>query len=167
MAFAIENFVSQELTQILVTAVIPFLIIFAVLLFALRQTRVLGSNNLIYIILSAGFTIMIYAVRPETFAFLASYLVQLSVAGAIIALLGVFIVIVFSLLRRGQNITDMFKSEADKLKALEKEEIKLRNRYQSRGFMSPNIAEREEIAGKLEKIEHEKKFLLAKLRRLH
>lgn len=167
MAFTIENFISADLAEILVTAVIPFLIIFAVLLFALKKTRVLGDKNSIYVLLSAGFTIMIYAVRPETFAFLASYLVQLGVAGAVISLLGVFIFIVFALLRRGEKIAGMFKSEEDKLKSLEKEEIKLRTRYQARGLFGANIAEREQISEKLRKVDEQKRFLLAKMRRLH
>ncbi|MEM7827572.1 MAG: hypothetical protein QXD72_02575, partial [Candidatus Aenigmatarchaeota archaeon] len=65
MAFPIENFLSPNLTNMLITFVIPFLIIFTVLLAALKRTRILGDNLFIYVIISLGLTTMIYAINPN------------------------------------------------------------------------------------------------------
>lgn len=167
MAFPIENLLSPNMTNLLITLVIPFLIIFAVLLFSLKKTRVLGGSNSIYVLIALGLTIMIYALKPETFQFLASYLFQIGVAGAIIALVGVVIMIFFPLLRKGESIAKSLKSDEQKLKDLEKEEEKLLKQFHSGGlFGSPDMSKRVEISKKLKTIEEERKYLYLKNKRL-
>lgn len=126
MAFPIENLLSPNLTNMLITLVIPFLIIFAVLLFALKKTRVLGDNSLVYVVISLGLTIMIYAINPgNVFQFLASYLFQIGVAGTIIALGGVVVFLFLGLIRKSASIAESLKSSEQKLTDLRKNEEKL------------------------------------------
>lgn len=165
MAFPIENLLSPNLTNILITLVIPFLIIFAVLLFALKKTRILGSSAGIYVLISLGLTIMIYALKPETFQFLASYLFQIGVAGAIITLVGVVIMIFFPLLIKSESIAKSFASDEQKLKDLMKNEEKLMKKFHSGGLFGPSTGQRMHIQNQLDRIEKDKRFLLARLKR--
>ena len=169
MAFPIENFLSPNLTNMLITFVIPFLIIFTVLLFALKKTRVLGDNPFIYVLISLGLTIMIYAIKPNVFNFLASYLFQIGVAGSIIALGGVIIFIFFGIVRRGYSIGEKLKSDEQKMKALEKEEEKLLRKFHKEGVLGvggTTLGERRLMLDRLKEVEERKKFLLLKMRRL-
>lgn len=168
MAFPIQNLLSENMSNMLITLVIPFLIIFGVLLFALKKTKILGDSNFIYILISLGLTVMIYAVRPDVFNFLAFYLVQIGVAGAIIALGGVTIMIFFSLIRGGKNIADKLKGDEQHLKDLRKEREKLMEKYNSRGFFGiggAGVGKREEILRRMEQFEREERLLMAKMRK--
>ena len=166
MAFPIENFLSPNLTNLLVTLVIPFLIIFAVLLFALKRTKVFGDGNLVYVVLSLGLTIMIYAVNPgNVFQFLASYLFQIGVAGTIIALGGVIILLFFGLIRWGEKAAKSLGGDQQKLKDLMKHEEKLMKKFHSGGLFGVSTSSRIEIQQELDRIEKDKRYLLAKMKR--
>ena len=170
MAFPIENFLTPNLTNMLVTLVIPFLIIFAVLLFALRKTGVLGSNNAIYVVISLGITFMIYVLNPgNVFQFLVSYLFQIGVAGAIIALMGVVIFIFFGMIRWGSSAGEKLKSDEQKFKNLEKEEEKLMKKFHKEGVLGvggTSLQERRVVLERLKDLQEKKKYLALKMRRL-
>lgn len=166
MVFPIENFLSPNLTNMLVTLVIPFLIIFTVLLFALKRTRVFGDSGLVYVVISLGLTIMIYAVNPgNVFQFLASYLFQIGVAGAIIALGGVIILLFFGLIRWGEKTAKMLGGDQQKLKDLMKQEEKLMKKFHSGGLFGVSTSRRVELQQELDRLEKDKRYLLAKMRR--
>ena len=164
MAFPIENFLSPNLTNMLITLVIPFLIIFGLLLFALRRTRVLGNNPFIYVLISLGLTIMIYAIKPDVFNFLASYLFQIGIAGSIIALGGVVIFLFFGVIRWGAGTARKLGGDEQKLKDMMKEEEKLMKRFHSGGLFGSSVAKRMEVQHQLDRLEKEKRYLLAKMR---
>lgn len=125
MAIPIETFLPQQFTNYLVTLIIPFLIFFTILLFVLKRTKVFGSGNLVYVIISLGLTVMIYAIKPDVFGFLASYLFQIGIAGSIIVLGGIFIMVFFALIRKGESIAKSLKSNEQRLQDLRKDEEKL------------------------------------------
>ena len=52
MAFPIENFLSPNLTNMLVTFVIPFLIFFTILLVVLRKTKIFGDGRFVYVLIA-------------------------------------------------------------------------------------------------------------------
>ncbi len=167
MAFPIENFLSFNMTNILITFVIPFLIFFTVLLVTLKRTKVFGSNNFVYILLAGGLTVMIYALKPATFQFLASYLFQIGVAGAIISLGGLTLIIFFTIIKRGYTIAEKIgKSDAQKVEDLKKQEEKLMKKFYEGGLFGPNTAKRMQIQKELDQIKEQEKYYLAKLRRL-
>ncbi len=164
MAFPIENLLSPNLTNMLVTFVIPFLIIFAVLSLVLSRTRIFGKS--ISLMISFGLTIMIYALRPDTFAFLASYLFQIGVTGSIIAMVMIFFVFSWFFVKGSIRIARGIGGDQQKLQELEKLEQKLQKKYYSGGIFKSSTGERLSISKHLEEIEREKKFLLAKMKRL-
>ena len=164
MAFPIENFLSPNLTNMLITFVIPFLIIFAVLSLVLSRTRIFGKS--ISLLISFGLTIMIYAIKPATFAFLASYLFQIGVIGSIIAFVMFLFVFLWFFVKGGIRIARVIGGDQQKLQELEKMEQKLQKKYYSGGIFGSNVGQRLTISKELEQIEKEKKFLLAKMRRL-
>ena len=164
MTFPIENFLSPNLTNMLITFVIPFLIIFAVLSLVLSRTRIFGKS--ISLLISFGLTIMIYAIKPATFAFLASYLFQIGVIGSIIAFVMILFVFLWFFVKGGIRIARVIGGDQQKLKELEKMEQKLQKRYYSGGIFGSNVGQRLSISKELERIEKEKKFLLAKMKRL-
>ncbi len=167
MAFPIENLLSPNLTNMLITLVIPFLLIFTVLLFVLKRTNVFGPSAFVYVFISLGMTVMIYAVNPGgVFQFLASYLFQIGVMGSIIAFVMILFVFLWTFVKGGIKVAESLKGPQQQLKDLEKDEKKLMNKYYSHGLFGASTAEREQIAQKLTGIERQKKFLLAKLRRL-
>ncbi|MBI1978647.1 MAG: hypothetical protein HYS62_01135 [Candidatus Aenigmarchaeota archaeon] len=170
MAFPIENLLSPNLTNMLITLVIPFLIIFTVLLFALKKTGILGSNAFVYVLISLGLTIMIYAVQPSVFQFLASYLFQIGIAGAVIALGGVIILFFIGIIKWGHNTAvKVGTNDEQKLKNLAKEEEKLLKQFHSGGVFGlggQSIGKRAEIAKRLKDIEDERKYIYLKNRRL-
>lgn len=163
MAFPIENLLSPNLTNMLITFVIPFLIIFAVLLFALRKTRILGNNNFIYLLISLGITIMIYALNPGVFQFLTSYLYQIGVAGTILALTGIIIFIFFGIIRWGHKTGGKLgKTDEERLKDLAKEEAKLAQKF----YSERNLGKRAMIANRIDDIRKEERMLMMKLKRI-
>ncbi len=169
MAFPIENFLSPNLTNQLITFVIPFLIIFGILLFALKRTHLLGYGNFIYILISLGITFMIYAINPNNvFQFLASYIFQAGVAGTVIALGGAIALIFIGIIRWGHETSKNLASPEQKLKALEKDETKLIKRYHSSGLTGPGLGERIKIKEQLDKLRKERsdleRYLQAKKR---
>jgi len=164
MTFPIENFLSPNLTNMLITFVIPFLIIFAVLSLVLSRTRIFGKS--ISLLISFGLTIMIYAIKPATFAFLASYLFQIGVIGSIIAFVMFLFVFLWFFVKGGIRIARVIGGDQQKLQELEKMEQKLQKKYYSGGIFGSNVGQRLTISKELEQIEKEKKFLLAKMRRL-
>jgi len=164
MAFPIENFLSPNLTNMLITFVIPFLIIFAVLSLVLSRTRIFGKS--ISLLISFGLTIMIYAIKPATFAFLASYLFQIGVIGSITAFVMILFVFLWFFVKGGIRIARVIGGDQQKLQELEKMEQKLQKKYYSGGIFGSNVGQRLTISKELEQIEKEKKFLLAKMRRL-
>ena len=164
MAFPIENFLSPNLTNMLITFIVPFLIIFAVLAVVLSRTRIFGKS--ISLLISFGLTVMIYALRPDTFAFLASYLFQIGVMGSIIAFVMILFVFLWFFVRGGMRIARGIGGDQQKLKELEKMEQKLQKKYYSGGIFGSNVGQRLTISKDLEQIEREKKFLLAKMKRL-
>ena len=164
MAFPIENFLSPNLTNMLITFVIPFLIIFGALSLVLSRTRIFGKS--ISLLISFGLTIMIYAVKPATFAFLASYLFQIGVIGSIIAFVMILFVFLWFFVKGGIRIARVIGGDQQKLQELEKMEQKLQKKYYSGGIFGSNVGQRLTISKELEQIEKEKKFLLAKMRRL-
>lgn len=170
MAFTIDQFLSPNLTNMLVTLVVPFLIIFGVLLFALKRTGVFGSGSSIYVIISLGITFMIYAVNPgNVFQFLSAYLFQIGVIWAILALILVLVLVSITFFRGAKNISGAFKSDAQKFKDLEKEEEKLLKKYTSQGILGvggTNTGQRLQIQQKLEDLQRQKKYLLAKMKKL-
>lgn len=164
MAFPIENLLSPNLTNMLITFVIPFLIIFAVLSLVLSRTRILSKP--VSLLISFGLTVMIYALRPDTFAFLASYLFQIGVIGSIIAFLMILFVFLWFFVRGGIRIARVMGGDQQKLHELEKLEQKLQKKYYSGGVFGSGVGQRLSIAKQMEEIEREKKFLLAKMKRL-
>ncbi|MEM5805819.1 MAG: hypothetical protein QW818_01510 [Candidatus Aenigmatarchaeota archaeon] len=138
MAFPIENFLSPNLTNMLITFVIPFLIIFTVLLAALKRTRILGDNIFIYVIISLGLTTMIYAINPNNiFGFLTSYLFQIGVIGSIIALIGIIAVFFFTIIRKGVETAS--KAGGMKLESILKEERRLEQRIMKEGDLNRRL----------------------------
>ncbi len=134
MAFPIENLLSPNLTNMLITFVIPFLIIFTVLLFAIKKTKVLGDNPFVYVLVSLGLTVMIYAINPGgIFQFLASYLFQIGVAGTVISLGGITVLFFWALIGKGANIAKSLQGNEQKLKSLTEERAKLLKKYYSGG----------------------------------
>ncbi len=169
MAFPIENLLSPNLTNMLITFVIPFLIFFAILLFVLKRTKIFGEGSFIYVLISLGLTVMIYAINPgNVFQFLASYLFQIGVAGSIIAFVGVIILLFFGVIRWGAKTAESLgKTDPQKLQDLEKNERKLMEKYYSRGLLGgPNVAQRMKIQEEIDRLEKDKRFLLAKMRRM-
>lgn len=167
MAFPIENLLSPNLTNMLITFVIPFLIFFAILLFVFRRTGIFGQNIFIYVLISLGLTVMIYAVNPGgVFQFLASYLFQIGVMGSVIAMLMVIFLILWTFVRGGIKLAETLKGTEQQLKDIRKEEEKLMKKFYSGGIFSPSTAERMQLQNQLDAIERRKKFLLAKVKRL-
>ncbi len=165
MAFPIENLLSPNLTNMMITLVIPFLIIFTVLLFALKKTRVLGDSNSVYVIISLGLTVMIYAVNPgNVFQFLASYLFQIGVAGTIIALGGVVIFLFLALIRKSASIAESLKSGEQKLTDLRKNEERLLKQIHGGAIFGPSTGTKMEKLKQLKDTEDEIKRLELYLR---
>lgn len=168
MAFPIENFLSPNLTNMLITLVIPFLIIFGLLLFALRRTRVLGDNRFIYVLISLGLTIMIYAIKPNVFQFLASYLFQLGVAGSIIAIGGAALLILLGIIKWGYKTSKALGGDEQRIKDVREEMGKISKKFASRGFLGvggSDVGQREQIIRRLKDLEQEERMLLARRRR--
>lgn len=165
MAFPIENLLSPNLTNMLITFVIPFLIIFALLSLVLSRTRILSKS--LSLLISFGLTVMIYALRPDTFAFLASYLFQIGVIGSIVAMLMIFFVFLWFFVKGGIRIAKVMGGDQQKLKDLAREEEKLLKQFHSGGiFGGPNMGKRAELAARLKDIENERKYLYLKNKRL-
>jgi len=164
MAFPIENFLSPNMTNMLVTLVIPFLIFFTILFVVLSRTKLF--NRGVSFVIAIGLTIMIYALRPDTFAFLASYLFQIGVIGSITAFLMIFFVFLWFFVKGGIRIAKVIGGDQQKLQELEKLEQKLQKKYYSGGVFGSSVGQRLSISKELEGIEKEKKFLLAKMKRL-
>lgn len=168
MALELVNPFAGDLSSILITFIVPFFIFFTVLLIGLKMSGVFGSHNSIYVILALGLTIMIYGGKPETFQFLASYLVQMGITGSIVALGGIFIIIFFALIRRGYRVAQSIGlNDEQKLKELDKEEKRLLDKYKSSGFFGvggSSSGERTSIRDKLKEIEFQRNLIRSKKR---
>lgn len=163
----LETLLTPEMTRLLVTLIIPFMIFFTVLLFAFRKTHIFGNNSIAYVTIALGLTAMIYAVNPgNVFQFLVSYLFKIGVAGSVIALLGVVAVVFAAILKTGFKFAGNFKTEEEKLKDLKKQEEKLLQKYNSRGiFGGSNVEQRMQIEREIESIDKQRRFIMAKLRK--
>lgn len=168
MAFSIENFLSPNLTNMLISFVIPFLIFFAMLLFVLKRTHVFGDGNFIYVLISLGLTVMIYAANPGgIFQFLASYLLQIGVMGSVIGMLIVIFLFVWAFVRGGVRIAERIgKSEEQKLHDLKKTEEKLMKQFYSEGLFGPNTAKRMQLQEELKRVKQQEDYYLARLKKL-
>lgn len=162
MAVPIENFLSPNVVNVLVTLVIPFLLIFAVLLFALKNTRIFGEKSGIYVLLSLGFTLMLYAVNPgNVFGLLVYYLLQAGIAGVVISLVGVTLIIFWALVRRGVGVAAVIgKSYTEKLRDLERREAWLRQRLYREG----DFKKRLELDRELDRLQDEMRFVALKMK---
>ncbi len=163
MAVPIETFISDNMKQYLVTLIIPFLIFFTVFLFGLKMTRIFGNNNFAYLFLAAGFTILIYALQPATFAFLAVYLAQIGIATSIIIFAGLILMIFWAVIFRGARIVESFKGDEQKLHDLRRLESQLQEKF----VRERNLKKRYELNSKLNEIERDMQMLNIKLRRRH
>lgn len=154
MTFPIEKFLSPNLTNMLVTLVIPFLIFFTILLVVLKRTRIFGDSNFVYVLISLGLTIMIYAVNPgNVFQFLASYLFQIGVAGTVIALGGIIFILFWNLIKHGVNIAA--KAGTMNLESVIKEEKKLQQNI----MKERNTDKRINMVKRLEELERRERAL--------
>lgn len=166
MVTPLENLLSGDLSNALITFIVPFFIFFTVLLIGFKMTGLFRGNNWVSVILALGFTIMLYAGKPETFQFLATYLLKIGVAGSSIALGGAIILILITLVKGGFRIAETFRSPEEKLKNLRKEREKLYKQYQSGGIFGISTEKRAEILKQLEQKDREERMLLAKTKRL-
>lgn len=148
--------VSEEFTRLLFTFVIPFVIFFTILLWVIKRTKMFGDNNIVYIILAAGLTVLIYVFNPgNVFQFLVGYLFQIGVTSSIIALLAATILVFFPIMR---GISKMVESPTQKIKRLEKERAKLLNKY----YRSWNPQNRMALAEQIKHKEREEDYWRAK-----
>ncbi|MBI2542838.1 MAG: hypothetical protein HYW24_01505 [Candidatus Aenigmarchaeota archaeon] len=159
MAIPIETFLSPQMVQYLVTLIIPFVLLFSVLFVGLRMTRIFGDNNPIYLILSLGFVIMIYAVQPDTFAFLAGYLFQIGVMNSILVLLGFIALVFWFLIRKSVSWAASLKGDEQKLEDLRKLESKLLLKL----YNERNMEKKIQVESKLTEVQREMKILSLKL----
>ena len=160
----IEQFTSPNFTNYLFSLIIPFLIFFTLLLVVIKRTKIFGDGNFIYVLLSLGLTIMIYIVNPgNVFQFLVSYLFQIGVAGAVIALSGVIFILFWNLIKRGVRIADKLgKTDQQRLNDLAKEEGKLAQKF----YKERDLGKRSAVANRIEEIRKEQRMLLIKAKRL-
>ena len=155
MAFPIENFFTPNITNILITFVIPFLLFFTILFVVIKKTKIFGNSNIVYLIISLGLTIMIYAVNPgHVFQFLASYLLQISVAGIVISLVGIIAVFFFALIRTGVKLAST--AGQMKLESVLKEERDLEKKIRK----EHNVDKRIQMIEHLEELERKKRAFM-------
>lgn len=170
MAFPLENLLTPNITNILISLVIPFLLIFTVLLFTISRTKVFGSGKFVYILIALGLTVLIYGVNPGgVFQLLSSYLLQLGIMGSAFALVMIFFIFFWAIIKTGTKIASSMQNDTQKLRELEKQELKLQKKYYSTGAFGiggTSAQERMSISKQLESLEREKRFLLAKMKRL-
>ncbi len=167
MIAGLENFLTPEMSRLLTTNVLPFLIFFGVLAFAFRKTGIFGHNNLMYVFFSLALTAILKFVNPGgVFETLAGQLVKFGVAGAVISLLGVGALIFYTVIKTGVKFAENFKTDEQKLKDLDKSEKKLLDRYNSHGlFGSPSVGERNQIDKMIEELTKQRRYLMAKMKR--
>ncbi|MBI2084109.1 MAG: hypothetical protein HYT70_00640 [Candidatus Aenigmarchaeota archaeon] len=161
MAVPIETFISENFKIYLVTLIIPFLIFFTLFLWALKQTRLFGGNNFTYVFLAASFTILIYALQPNTFAFLASYLAQISIASSMIVFVGLIALIFWAIIVRGVGMAEKLKSDEKKLEDLRRLESRLMEKFSR----ERNVKKRYEFNSKLNEIEREMQMLNIRMKK--